>query len=138
MNYQEMPRNMRQDICIEQIGSETLLYDERRHKAFCLNAMSAAVWQKCDGAHTIEQIAAAITLELAMPVSEELVQFTLGELRRDGLIEAATIPTVMPEISRRDMMQKLGFRAALLLPVVAMVVAPKAAHATSGSVDGPS
>jgi hypothetical protein len=135
MNYQEMPRSIQQGICIEQIGPETLIYDERSHKAFCLNATSSSVWRKCDGAHTVEQIAAAVTLELAMPVSEELVQYALGELRHDGLLEASPVSTAVPEISRRDMMQKLGFRAALLLPVVAMVIAPKAAHATSGCID---
>jgi hypothetical protein len=135
MSHQEMPRSIQQDICVEQIGPETLVYNERSHKAFCLNATSSAVWRKCDGAHTIEQIAAAVTFELATPVSEELVQYALGELRRDGLLEASPVSTVAPGISRRDMMQKLGFRAALLLPVVAMVTAPKAAHATSGCVD---
>jgi Coenzyme PQQ synthesis protein D (PqqD) len=134
MTYLEMPRRICRDLSVEQIGAETLVYDERRHKAFCLNITSSAIWRRCDGTQTVEQIAAAVTLELAAPITADLVLFALGELRRDGLLEAdATVPAT--GLSRRDMVQKIGIRAALLLPVIAAIVAPKAAQAY-GHVDG--
>ncbi len=131
MTYLEMPRRICQDICVEQIGLETLVYDEQRHKAFCLNATSSAIWRRCDGTQTVEQIAAAVTLELAAPITGDVVLFALGELRRDGLLEVDTAVSAAV-ISRRDMVQKIGIRAALLLPVVAAIVAPKAAQAYGG------
>jgi hypothetical protein len=134
MTSLKMPRRIRQNICVEQVGQETLVYDEQRHKAFCLNATSSAVWQRCDGTQTVEQISNAVTLELAAPITEDLVLFALEELRRDGLLEADTAAQI-PVISRRDLVQKYGLRAALLLPIVAAIVAPKAAQAYSGGVE---
>jgi hypothetical protein len=128
------PRSISGNLSIQVVGNETLIYDERRHLAFCLNRVSAAIWRMCDGSHTVAMIATAATVELQSPVSEELVHFALAELRRDHLLDADTVEMPAPAVSRRAMMGKLGLTAAMMLPVVAMVVAPKAAQAYSGSV----
>jgi len=129
------PRSIHRNIIIEQVGPEILIYDESRHNAFCLNAMSAAVWTRCDGERSVEQIAAELTNQLAMPVTEELVIFTLGELRKDGLLEPEFEVDLAVAISRREMAWKLGISAATLLPIVAAIVAPRAAQAYSGCED---
>ncbi len=119
---------------VQQVGEETLVYDERSHKAFCLNRPSAAVWRLCDGARTEAEIAEAATRELAEPVSAELVRFALEQLRHDGLVEG--LPAALPVLSRRAMVEKLGVRALLLLPGVAAVLVPEPARAVSGVVTG--
>jgi hypothetical protein len=129
-----LPEKRLEGIVIEQVASETLLYDEAKHKAYCLNATAAAVWSACDGVRTVPQIAATVTATLAHPVDEDLVLFTLNELRRDGLIKAESVSVDLPSPSRRLMLQKLGASAVLLLPAIALIAAPKAAHAISGVV----
>ena len=54
------PQRLSQDLSIQHVGDETLIYDERRHLAFCLNRISSAVWERCDGAHSVRQIAEAV------------------------------------------------------------------------------
>jgi Coenzyme PQQ synthesis protein D (PqqD) len=135
MNQIDFPRGIQEHISTQQVGQELLVYDETRHKAFCLNGTSAAVWQMCDGMHNVEQIASAVTLQLAAPVREEIVLFALAELRADGLLEPAPLPAPLPALSRRQLMRKLGAGAAMLLPAVAAVMAPKAAEAYSGCLD---
>lgn len=129
------PRSIHRNIIIEQVGPEILIYDESRHQAFCLNAMSAAVWSCCDGERSVEQIAAEVTNQLAMPLTQELVTFTLGELRKDGLLEPEFKVDLAVALSRREMAWKLGISAAMLLPVIATIVAPKAAQAYDGCAD---
>lgn len=135
MNDQQAPRRIRQHISIQQVGTETLVYDEQRHKAFCLNASCAAIWRLADGERTVAEISAAAAAELGAAVSEELVRFTVDELRRDGLMEPRAAPGVVPTVSRRAMLQRLGAGGAMLLPVVAAIVAPTAAQAYSGCFD---
>ena len=105
-----------QAVTVQHIGAETLVYDEARHQAFCLNPTSATVWNLADGTRTPAQIAAAATLALAAPVSEPLVLFTLAELRRDGLLApkslAAVPPPVLPPRRHPEPRHRLGPPAA--------------------------
>ncbi len=135
MTQPTAPRRLDTDISVERVGDETLIYDERRHQAFCLNRTSAAVWRLCDGARTLGQIADAATLELAEPITEDIVLFALDQLQRDSLLKIAPPPS-LPHLSRRELMEKLGVRALVLLPVVAAVLVPEAAKALSGGVYG--
>ncbi len=89
----------------------------------------------CDGASTPAQIAAAATLTIKRPVSEELVHFTLTELRRDNLLQADEALPLLPVIERRELLRRLGM-AAVVLPMIAMVSTPVAAQAYSGGVYG--
>ena len=135
MNDRVAPRRIQESVSIQQIGTESLVYDERRHKAFCLNESSSVIWQLADGERTIAEISAAASLQLKTPVSEDLVLFAIDELRRDGLIESSSVDEPAPALSRRAMLRRLGVSGALLLPMIAAVLAPTAAQAYNGCVD---
>jgi hypothetical protein len=135
MNDHEAPCSIRIHVSIQQVGAETLLYDERRHKAFCLNETSSVIWRLANGERTVGQISAAATLELEAPITSEVVSFALEELHRDGLMEASISPVATATMSRRVALQRLGAAGALLLPAIAVIVAPTAAQAYSGCVD---
>jgi hypothetical protein len=135
------PSARREQITVQAVGDETLLYDEQRHMAFCMNATASAVWRLADGARTIAEIAAAASADLSSDICENVVRLALHDLRSNGLVakdeggpsgdaEAAT-----QLVSRRKMLARLGMGAAALLPVVASIVAPTAAQAYSGCVD---
>jgi hypothetical protein len=135
MKSRQRPRSIRQDIAVQQVGTEILLYDERRHMAFCLNESSAAIWKLADGERTVEAICDAASLQLKAPLSEEFVLFALEQLREDGLLEPELLPEAESAISRRALLKTLGVSGALLLPMVAAIVAPPAAAAYNGCVD---
>jgi hypothetical protein len=123
------PRKLQDDcITLREVEAETLIYDERTHRAWCLNPSSACIWQLCDGRNTVGEIAACATKELGSAVSEELVLLTLEELQERGLLEGGMVGP-----SRREMIGKIGLAAAALLPVIAAITAPPA-FAQSGSV----
>jgi hypothetical protein len=135
MKGQEAPRGIREHICTQQVGAEILVYDERRHKAFCLNQSSSVIWGLANGERTIGEMAAAASLQLESPVSEDFVLFAINELRREGLVEQEATPELASTISRRVMMRRIGVGGALLLPAIAAIVAPTAAQAYGGCVD---
>jgi hypothetical protein len=135
MKNPEAPRRIQRDISVQQVGTETLVYDESRHKAFCMNQSSAVIWRLSDGEHGFAEMSAAASLELGGQVSEEFIVFAVEQLRKDGLIEPSSCSAGGPVLSRRAMLQKLGVGGAMLLPLVAAIVAPTAAQAYSGCVD---
>lgn len=118
------------------VGTETLLYDEAQHKAWCLNRSSACIWRLCNGQRSVEEISSAAATELEAPVTEEIVLLTLAELREKNLLQPESAP--LPEgMSRRQMLGRTGLAAAALLPVVASVLAPStSAQGVGGSVTG--
>ncbi len=122
-------------IIVREIETETLLYDESTHRAWCLNRSSASVWRLCDGNHTVQQIAATASRELGSALSEDLVLLTLAELREKELLQEPTAPLLPDGITRRAMIGRAGLAAAALLPVIAAITAPPAL-ALNGSVGG--
>ena len=134
-NNPEAPRSIQSRVSSQRVGAETLVYDESRHQAFCLNQSSSVIWRLANGERTLAEIRAAASLELETLVSEEFVLFALDELRRDGLVEPLMTAKDRPTISRRILLQRLGAGSALLLPAVASIIAPTAAQAYSGCVD---
>ena len=52
-----LPRARQEELVVEELPDETLVYDLKRHKAHCLNRAAALVWQHCDGRTTSSDMA---------------------------------------------------------------------------------
>jgi hypothetical protein len=141
MIQHRFPRRTIKGLSIQQVGEETLVYDERRHVAFCLDRVASAVWMLCDGENSLDSMAPVLTQKLAQPVDEDALLFALAQMERDGLLQpeeaAAELPTLgmLSSVSRRSMMARMGAGAVMMLPVIAAVMAPKAAQAYNGCAD---
>ena len=135
MQHHDAPCRIREHLSIQQIGTETLIYDGTRHQAFCLNQSSSVIWYLANGENSVAHIAAQASLQLWFAVTEDFVLFALEELSHDGLIKQWSRDVGSLEISRRRLLQHLGTGSALLLPAVAAILAPTAAQAYSGCVD---
>jgi hypothetical protein len=135
MRSDEAPRRVQEHLSVQPVGEETLVYDELRHKAFCLNRSSAAIWRLANGERSVDAMRVLASAELGMEVGEEFVWFAVEQLRSDGLIEPARTPAAAKPVSRRAMLQRLGAGGAMLLPAIASIVAPTAAQAYSGCFD---
>jgi hypothetical protein len=129
-----MPKSLKSNqLVVEKLGAELMIYDQARNQAFCLNQTAAFVWQHCDGKSTIKDIAAKMAQTLGKPVDEKIVTFSLQSLSKDGLLETSNLtPFVPASMSRRELIEKIGVRAAVALPLVtALAVATPRAHASS-------
>jgi len=128
-----MPRARQDELVVEELPDETLVYDLKRHKAHCLNRTAALVWQHCDGQTSVAELAALLEEQLATPTDEAVVWMALDRLGRAHLLtEQVTLPADRAQYSRREVLRTLRRAAAIsLLPVVASIVAPRAAAAVS-------
>ena len=130
---QQYPCARTGDLVVKELDEEIVVYDLNRDKAFCLNRTSALIWKACDGntspavmAHKLQTADAAI--------NEDMVQFALRELSKDGLLTGATVENA--GLTRKDLIRKSGLAAALI-PAVAVLAAPTALKAASQPQTGP-
>ena len=128
-----MPRARQDELVVEELSDETLVYDLKRHKARCLNRTAALVWRCCDGQKSVAEVAALLEHQSATPADEAVVWMALDRLGKAHLLsEPVTLPADRAQYSRREVLRSLGRVAGIsLLPVVASIVAPRAAQALS-------
>lgn len=131
----EMPRARTDDLIIDELADETLVYDLKRHKAHCLNRTAAAVWRHCDGDTAPSEIARSLEAELDIPRDEQVVRFALDRLDRARLLEERTeVSRASAGQSRRELVRKLAVvGGAILLPMVTSITSPAAALAASST-----
>ncbi len=130
-----MPRARQDELVVEELPDETLVYDLKRHKARCLNRTAALVWLRCDGQTSVAEVAALLEEQLAAPTDEAVVWMALDRLGRAHLLsKPVTLPADKSQYSRREVLRKLRRVAgiSLLLPVIESIVAPLAAAQASG------
>ena len=121
-----------EDLILEEVRDELMIYDPQRNKAFCLNQTAAFVWRRSDGTATVAEIARLMEQQLQKPASEQMVWFALDMLSKDGLLAASTIaPAAAVDMSRRKLLRKIGAGAIALPVVTALLVSPAKAHASS-------
>jgi Coenzyme PQQ synthesis protein D (PqqD) len=125
-----LPRRREEELVVRELAGETLVYDQKRNKAHCLNGTAALVWRNCDGQTSVAKIASLMEQELKIPADERLVWFALDRLGRAGLMQRLEPANNVARYSRRDAARKLGI-ALLAVPLVMTVIAPTAAMAAS-------
>jgi hypothetical protein len=118
------PTRRTESLVIEQAGPDTLVYDERTHRAFCLDARAARVWDLCDGQRTEDEITEAYGEGLA---AGSIVSWTVNALEQAGLLEARG-STPRAALSRRTLIRDVGLAA---IPIIMGITAPRARAAHS-------
>jgi hypothetical protein len=122
----QTPLARNEELVIQELPDEVLVYDLRRHKAHSLNKTSAFIWNHCDGQTAADEIAELMAKEWQTSVSEDVVWFALDRLgKADLLRERISLPQAQAGMSRRSAIRRLGV-GALLVPVVMTIVSPTA------------
>jgi Coenzyme PQQ synthesis protein D (PqqD) len=128
----------RKDAVVEyRLDDELLVYDLKRHKAFCLNETAALIWKHCDGETGLARLTEILGEEQGAPVDENVLWLGLSQLSRSKLLEQPlTPPAEIGRISRRDAIKKIGISAAMTLPLVLSITAPVAAQTATCFANG--
>jgi hypothetical protein len=137
MKQKVVPQSRKNDIVVQDLNGEVLIYDLKANKAFCLNETSALVWQACDGTKSVSEISQAISKKLNEPANEDLVWLALDQLKEENLLEnKEELVSNFNGMSRREAIRKVGLGTMIALPFVAGLVAPTAAMAGSCTATG--
>jgi hypothetical protein len=126
------PRSIGDNMVVQEMNGEVLVYDLDRNKAFCLNQTSSLVWQACDGSRDVATIARTVSSKLGKDAGEDVVWLALDQLKKEKLIvNAPSEASPFAGMSRRQVIQKVGMGALVALPMVMGLVAPAAAQVGS-------
>jgi len=138
MKHQTNPVSRKDDIIVQELKGEVLIYDLKINKAHCLNETSAIVWQLCDGNNSVADITKKFSRELNSPVTEDFVWLALDQLKQENLLSNSE--EIVPEfngMSRREVIRKVGLGTMVAIPIVSGLIAPTAAQAQSGTCTSP-
>ncbi|MDQ6785929.1 MAG: PqqD family protein [Acidobacteriota bacterium] len=128
------PVSRQENLVVQELHGEVLIYDLAENKAFCLNETSALVWQMCDGKKNVTEINEILSKKLNSPANEDLVWLALDQLKKEKLIETKEDFQIdFNGLSRREVIKKVGLASVIALPLVASLVAPTPASAQSGA-----
>jgi hypothetical protein len=131
------PQVRKEGLVVQRVQDEVLVYDRDRNKAHCLNETAAAVWKHCDGKTTVDEMAGLLEKQLGIPVEKNVLEFGLDQLEKAHLLEAPmSRASNAAAISRREVMRRIGIGAAVALPLVTSIIAPRAANAVNCRATG--
>lgn len=124
MDVNRGPLARSEDLIIEELGDEVLVYDSRADKAHCLSPDAARVWSRCDGSTPTDGLVAQLGLEA------DRVEGALDELERCELLDErpAAVGHTRRELTLK--VAKVG-AAAATMPLIVSVAAPTPAMAAT-------
>ena len=137
----KFPRARTDQLLVQELTDETLVYDLERNRAHCLNRSAALIWKRCDGRTSVRDISRSVSRELDSRIDENAVWFAISQFNKDHLLaQELPLPAAVASsgMNRRRMMRTLGIAAAVAVPLVTSIVAPTAVQAVSCLPDGDS
>jgi hypothetical protein len=130
------PLRRSDDLIVDALDDELLIFDRTIMRAHCLSADAARVWQGCDGSRD----ATALSAELGLP--RDVVRRALEELEASQLLDQGLeLVDVNPGNGKAVTRRQLAVRSAKLgtavatAPLILSITAPSAMAAASPTFD---
>jgi hypothetical protein len=129
-----LPWRREKGLLLEELPTETLVYDTTSDKAHCLNAVARLVWRHCNGRTTETEMVEILRKDLDVLADEAVVQLTLEKLAKAGLLETEEHTWFENPTSRRQAAKTLArFGIAAAVALVTTIAAPTVAEAQTGT-----
>jgi hypothetical protein len=109
-----IPRKRTTGLLVEAVGDEAVVYDLETREAHCLKPLAAVVFECCDGAGSISDLAATASRRLSTNVTDDDVAEAVRQLEQLKLLDT---PLVVLDgangngngVSRREALRRIGF-----------------------------
>jgi hypothetical protein len=122
---------VRSGILQHPLGDELLVYDTERDKLHLLDGTTATVLDLMSKGEAAEAIASKIEPQAGGQSGSDLLSLAIEELEKAGITEAGPSAPLVPDVTRRAMLQKLaGVGIAALIPAI-ITLTPNPAYAAS-------
>ena len=119
-----LPQSRTRDLIVQELNDELLIYNLSTGRALSLNATSSKVFNACDGQTSFDDF------KRNHKFTDDLIYLALDELKRNNLLENYQ-STHFGNLSRREVIRRVGLATIVALPVITGIVAPSAASARS-------
>lgn len=119
-----LPKAKTDNIVVQDLQSELLVYDMTTNQAYTLNETSKLVYQSCDGKQTLGQ------LKRKYKFTDDLIHLALDELKANNLLTDYQ-SNHFKGLSRREIVKRVGLASMIALPLIIGITVPSAAQAAS-------
>ena len=119
------PLARQNQIIVEELVGECIVYDSNLKKAHNLNATLTWIWRHSDGSTSVEDMARDFEWEFGGSNSQDVILSGIQQLEANNLLMPSTTGEVM--MSRRAVVAA----GSALAPIIASVLVPTAASAKS-------
>ena len=85
----------RTDVIVQDVGPETVVYDQLRDAAHSLNPVTSYVYKNVDGASSVADLTTAMSATLGTPVDLRVTEAALWQLDRVHLLERLASSTFL-------------------------------------------
>lgn len=131
------PKSRDNELVVQELGKEVLIYDLNNHKAYCLNETSAIIWKLCDGKTSVGQMSLLSAGQLNKPISEDMIWLALDDFKQNNLLaDNKSVRIEFNGLSRREVIKKAALASMVALPIIIGIIAPRAIHAASRTCGG--
>jgi hypothetical protein len=125
-------RARKEGLLVHPVDDEVLVYDLNRHRAHCLNQAAATVWKHCDGRTGVRELARIVGRELDVAFDEQMLLLAIRQLDQARLLEEGPLSRPgPPQISRREVLKRVGLAAAVSVPLITSIISPTPAQAAT-------
>lgn len=126
----KLPALRNENIVVQELDTEILIYDMKNNQAYSLNETSAKVYRACGDEMTFEE------LKRRTNFTDELIHLTLEKMQKANLlIENTNYIDTFNNINRREIIKRIALSSAVALPVISSIIIPTAANAASTPVN---
>jgi hypothetical protein len=112
------------ELVVEEVADEVLVYDQRNDQAHCLSSDAGTVWRACDGKTSVSGLSAKLGMD------EATVSRAMDELEQCGLLDSGPKSAGITRREATARMAKVG-AAAASAPLIYSIMAPTPALAAS-------
>jgi hypothetical protein len=130
MKNSTSPKARDENLVVQELPDEILVYDLKTNEAHCLNKTAAMVWKNCDGKTAITDIAKLLEGSFGNPVDDDLVWLAIDQLNEKNLLNGQNR---IDSPNRRELIKKIGLASVIALPIVASLKAPTSAFAATAN-----
>ena len=130
-NQTKLPFLRTENLVVNELPDELLIYDLEKNKAFCLNETARLIMNECNGETSIDEAVINLNRKLKSKVPEEVIWMVVEQLKKSDLLKNDyQLPVHTTKVTRRKILQSAALLG-LALPVISSLVAPTAVNAQS-------
>lgn len=120
----KLPPSKTENVVVQNLESELLIYDLVTNKVFCLNETSAIIYQACDGKTSFDE------LKNKHNLTDEIIFLALDLLKKENLLEENFV-SPLQGMNRRKVVKIIGKTSLIAIPIISSLMAPSPAMAAS-------
>lgn len=107
-----LPRAKSENIIKVNSQGEVLLFDSETRRSFSLNKPAAIIFSHCNGTTLFSY------LSRRYQFSEEIIYFTLDELRKEDLLADDSYISLFAEMERSEVLRRIKTNSAINIPKI--------------------